>query len=406
MQNQGGIEEPKRNHVPSGIRRLSKRVERTGINNMEELDGIQFASYVRRRGMVIAICCVSAMALAGGVSALLPARYTATASILIEPPAGNDPRGATAVSPVYLESLKTYERFASSDSVFATALQKLGLQQKFAGKSVESIKRSVLKVARPTSTKIVEISVTLDNPEYAQKLAQSIAEHTVALNRDLDNQSTQDVLGEAKKTLATAAARLTQARQTKAEVIRVEAIDALQSEVAEANQLRLGAEQELGKTRTELADMQAELKTFHPGDGLEQQAEWTLRQIEALRARVASLEIQTQALSQICMEKTTVLEARKQHRELVDTELHSATADYELARTKLSDAQTSAAYRGERLEIMDPGIVPQSPTFPNTPLNVLIALLVSLLASVGYLAVQFGNSRARRYRDEPEYSLR
>jgi capsular polysaccharide biosynthesis protein len=372
---------------------------------MEEFDGIQFVRYVRHRGLLVATCCVTAMVLAGSVSVLLPARYTATASILIEPPAGNDPRGATAVSPVYLESLKTYERFASSDSVFATALYKAGLQQTFGGKSVESIKRSVLKVARPASTKIVEISATLDNPESAQRLAQYIAEQTVALNRDLENHSTQDVLGEAGKALASAGARLRQAQKTKAEVIRMEAIDALQSEVTEATQLRLGAEQELGKTRTELADMQAEMKTLHPGDGLEQQADWTSRQIEALRARAASLETQVQTLSQICSEKTNVLEARKQHREIVDAELHSANADYDVAKTKLYDAQTSAAYRGERLEIMDPGIVPHSPTFPNIPFNVMIALLVSLISSVGYLAAQFGYSRAPRYRDEHEYSL-
>ena len=140
---------------------------------MEEFDGIQFVRYVRRRGLLVATCRVTAMALAGGVSVPLPARYTATASIPIEPPAGNDPRGATAVSPVYLESLKTYERFASSDSVFATALHKARLQQTFGGKSVESIKRSVLKVARPARTKIVEISATLDNPESAQRLAQT-----------------------------------------------------------------------------------------------------------------------------------------------------------------------------------------------------------------------------------------
>jgi hypothetical protein len=35
----------------------------------------------------------------------------------------------------------------------------------------------------------------------------------------------------------------------------------------------------------------------------------------------------------------------------------------------------------------------------------MIALLVSLIASVGYLAAQFGYSRAPRYRDEHEYSL-
>ena len=257
----------------------------------------------------------------------------------------------------------------------------------------------------PTSTKIVDISATLDDPRNAQRLAQYIAERTVALNRNLDDQSTQDVLEEARKALANASARLEQAQQTKAKVIQLEAIDALQSEVAEATQLRFAVEQELGSTYTELADFRAEMKTFRQGDGLEQQADSTLRQIEALEARVASLEAQAKTLSQTCTEKTNVLEARKQHRELVDAELHSAIVDYELAKSKLSDAQTSAAYRGERLEIMDPGIVPQSPTFPNTPFNVMIAILISLVASVGYLAVQFGTSRVRRYRDEPAYSL-
>ncbi len=149
----------------------------------EEFDGAQFAHYVRRRWAVIAISCTVAVALAGGVSLLLPKRYTATASILVEPPAGNDPRGATAVSSVYLESLKTYERFAASDTAIETALRESGLQKKFEGTSIEAIKRSVLKVSRPISTKIVEISATLDDPHDAQKLAQHVAEQSVALNR-------------------------------------------------------------------------------------------------------------------------------------------------------------------------------------------------------------------------------
>jgi uncharacterized protein involved in exopolysaccharide biosynthesis len=77
-----------------------------------------------------------------------------------------------------------------------------------------------------------------------------------------------------------------------------------------------------------------------------------------------------------------------------------------LAKTRYSDAQNSASYRGERLEIMDPGIVPQHPSFPDTQLSVLLALLFSLVASLGYLAVSFGYSRARRYVPEPQYSLR
>src|SRR6185437_16429995 len=115
----------------------------------KEFDGIQFAQYLRRRWAVIAICCTVAIAAVGSISLLLPRRYTATASILIEPPAGNDPRGATAVSSVYLESLKTYERFASSDTAIVAALRESGLEKKFEGSNIDQIKRSALKVSRP-----------------------------------------------------------------------------------------------------------------------------------------------------------------------------------------------------------------------------------------------------------------
>ena len=385
---------------------IVKSIEQALYEMEEQFDGVQFAQYVRRRWAVVVIACIVATAVAGAVCLVLPQRYTATASLLIEPPAGNDPRGATAVSPVYLESLKTYERFASSDTVFATALQELGLRPKFGSAGIESIKRSVLKVSRPTSTKIVEISATLDDPEGAQKLAQHIAEQSVLLNRKLNDQSTEDVLRDVRKTVELAAAHLKKAEQTKNEAIRTEAIDALATEVATANQTRLGIEQDLGKTRAELADMEAEMKTFHAGDGLEEQAKWTSRQIEALRARVVSLQAQALPLAKTSTDSSAILEARRLHRELLDTELHSARGDYELAKTRLSDAQNSAAYRGERLEIMDPGIVPQRPSSPNTPLNVMLAFLTSLIASVAYLAVRFGYSRARRYPTVPEYSMR
>jgi uncharacterized protein involved in exopolysaccharide biosynthesis len=176
--------------------------------------------------------------------------------------------------------------------------------------------------------------------------------------------------------------------------------------VTETNQLRLSVEQDLGRTRAELADMQAELKTFHAGDGLESQANWTTRQVEALRARIGSLEEQTEALRKSNLDKTTILESRKQRREAQEAELRSARADYELAKTRFSDAQGSVAYRGERLELMDPGIIPERPSFPNTPLNVMLALVISIVASIGYLALRFGYAQARRYRNSPEYSMR
>lgn len=94
----------------------------------DSLDAFRYMSYVRLRWRLIAATCLIAVALAGVISFLLPRQYTATARIVIEPPAGADPRSAMAVSPIYLESLKTYEEFASSDSLFQKATERFQLR--------------------------------------------------------------------------------------------------------------------------------------------------------------------------------------------------------------------------------------------------------------------------------------
>ncbi len=362
---------------------------------------------MRYRWAVIAISCTVAIALVAGVSFLLPKRYTATASILIEPPAGNDPRGATAVSPVYLESLKTYERFAASDTAIATALRESGLQKKFEGVSIDAIKRSVLKVSRPISTKIVEISATLDNPNDAQKLAQHLAEQSVALNRKLDNESSEDLLVEARRALEHAENRLRTAERNRDRVILAEGVEVLQNEVTDTNALRLSIEEELGKTRAALADAEADAKITQGSGEPAERTLFTAREVDAMRARVASLEAQASTLTKRSADAATVLESRRQRREPLDNELRLARADDELATNKLADVQSSSAYRAERLEIMDPGVIPQHPSSPNILLNVMLAGLVSLVLSLGYLALKFGYARARSFpKPVREFSVR
>ena len=84
------------------------------------------------------------MLLALGVSLLLPKQYTATASIVIEPPGGSDARLTTAVSAMYLESLKTYELFGNSETLFARAAEKFHLRSSDS-QSLESLQHRVLK---------------------------------------------------------------------------------------------------------------------------------------------------------------------------------------------------------------------------------------------------------------------
>src|ERR1051325_8588092 len=111
----------------------------------DSFDPIEYLEFLRKRWKIA----FAAVALAGVIAAVtclfLPKQYTATATLIIEPP-GGDPRAAIAVSPIYLESLKSYETYASSDSLFARATEKFHLMEGRSGITLESLKRSVLRV--------------------------------------------------------------------------------------------------------------------------------------------------------------------------------------------------------------------------------------------------------------------
>ena len=101
-------------------------------------DAFEYLESLRRRWRVVAVACAAALLLSLGISLLLPKRYAATASIVIEPPGGNDERLSTAVSPMYLESLKTYELFAGGDSLFQRAVGRFHLPEPGGSQSNEA----------------------------------------------------------------------------------------------------------------------------------------------------------------------------------------------------------------------------------------------------------------------------
>src|SRR5579862_5870415 len=124
----------------------------------DSFDVFEYIDFLRARWKFPAFACGFAILLALAIGFLLPKRYTATATILIDPPAGGDPRIATAVSTVYLESLKTYELLATNDQLFLRAASQFHLRDQ--GSPIESLKQRVLKVDKLRDTRALEISVT------------------------------------------------------------------------------------------------------------------------------------------------------------------------------------------------------------------------------------------------------
>src|SRR5579884_595923 len=167
----------------------------------EQFNVADYLSHLAQRWRFWSMACIVAGIVALVFSLLQPKQYTATASILIDAPLGSDARTATAVSPIYLESLKTYEHFVESDTLFQQAVEKFNLRQDYPGASIDGLKRRFLKVTKPRDTRILEISVTLRDPRKAQALAQYIAEQTADLNRTLSRQSEQDLINEVQRQL-------------------------------------------------------------------------------------------------------------------------------------------------------------------------------------------------------------
>jgi uncharacterized protein involved in exopolysaccharide biosynthesis len=305
----------------------------------------------------VASACAIAVTLTLLVSLILTKQYTAISRILIEPPAGSDPRSSTAVSPIYLESLHSYELFAASDDLFLKAVDRFGLRQN--SEPIDKLKKSVLKADMPRSTKILEIHATLPDPKKARALALYIAEETVKLNQAVNREGDQELSAEAEKQAAEVRARLQKIEQAWALASSQESTEQLQAELNSDELLRAALQREL-----------AEYTVLSENDRAEQYR----RQLDSLQRQIAP--------------KRKLLAERTAHLEQLTSERTAAQAAAKSAESRLQDVRSALGSRGERLRIIDPGIVPERPSSPNIPLNVAIALFAALALSVFYLVVE------------------
>ncbi len=352
-------------------------------------------SYMRSRWRWIAASCCTAAGLAIAVSALEPREYTATARLVIESPGGGDVRASVAVSPIYLESLKTYEQFAASDSLFQTAVNRFGLRALVGARPIESLKRRVLKAGLLRNTRILEIAATLPDARKAQALAQFLAESTVEMNRSLASAADRDIERGMEQQEQELRQRLENTAAAWSDLMAREPVAGLEAEGENAIELRASLEQQLSSAELEVADA-AERQAHATGA---EAASWERLGVNA-RARRDQLRSQLETLNRQAADREKILSLRTAHRERLEDERKAAETQLAALQSQLREARGAAAYRGERLEIIDPGIVPERPSSPNLPLNVAAAFLLGLVLPVMWFTVQMsyrdlGEARAQ-----------
>ncbi len=337
----------------------------------QTFDAYQYIGFLRRRARFVGGVCLAAATLALIASLLLPKEYTATASVIIDPPAGNDPRSSITVSPVYLESLKAYEVFASSDSLFARALEKFHLRD---SRPLESLKRKILKVTKLRDTKVLEIAVTLPDPRQAQALAQYLADETVNLNRSANLQNDNELLADAAARLADSQKRLEQEQSAWHEFSLRFPYETLRAELEALTESRDRLQKDLLEARTDVAESSADPKDSR---------------LALAKARLSSLESQDAELARQIQSKGAQMSERSARADELQQRLRAAQANYDGAALRLRELQAASGLRGERLRVIDPGVVPERPSSPNVALNVLLAIAAALIGSIAYLTLTF-----------------
>lgn len=340
-------------------------------------DAFEYAGYLVSRWRFLALSVLAAVVVATTVSLLLPKRYTATASVIIDAPAGNDPRAATAVSPVYLESLKSYERFAESDTLFRRAIDRFGLRESESVSAADTLKKRVLKVSKPRDTRLLDIQVTLQDPKKAQATAQFIAEETAATSRSLTRETDDEFIAEARRNLEKAQARVEAVEKEIGQESRLAQPEAIQAELEGAVELK-------NRVRRELMSVEAELA----GEAASKQARSLVDPAE-LQARRGALLQQSNALTDEISRRQSTLGERRSRIDRLEADRKSARISQEAAYARLNEATAAVGVRGERLRVVDPGVVPERPSSPNLMLNVAGALLIALVAAMAYITFTF-----------------
>jgi uncharacterized protein involved in exopolysaccharide biosynthesis len=345
----------------------------------DSFDPIEYLEYLRARWKFTAIAVLLAGATAVALCLMLPKQYTAVATLVIEPP-GGDPRSSTAVSSIYLESLKSYEAFASSDTLFAKACEKFHLLDLKSG-PLESFKRRVLRVDKLKDTTVLEVSVTLPDPIQAQALVQYLAQETVALDRDIVRTGDQAVLDNTRQQLEGAQKELQEARAEMASIAGSEPV--LDSEVQSLQERKANAE-------AQRVDANMTLAASSVREGQESTA--------ADRAGLATLTADIAAMQRDLDTKSAAVAVLRARRQRGEDRLRTAEEVFERAAKRGDEAAASVMFRTEQLRIVDPGIVPERPSFPNLPLVGFSAVAIAATLCLVWLTLQFG---LRRPHDQP-----
>jgi len=159
-------------------------------------------------------------------------------------------------------------------------------------------------------------------------------------------------------------------------------VESIQSAIADAGALRGKLAEQIADVRLEIADTGDRERQSSPSE-----ADLLRKEQSNARTRLDELQREIDSLDREIAQKEKLLGQRLARREQLEAERKSGQAALTAVETRLRDTRNDLSYRGERLTVIDTGVVPERPSSPNLPLNIAVAVLLGLLFPLAYLAV-------------------
>jgi uncharacterized protein involved in exopolysaccharide biosynthesis len=230
----------------------------------------------------------------------------------------------------------------------------------------------------------MEITASLPDPRKAQALAGYLAEETVALNQRVSREGDQELISDAEKQLSESRARFEEIESAWKKLVASEPVDELRAEIDSGEELKASLGQQLSSVELFIADESDREKGLADGE-----LDESRKELRSARARAEKMREQIAVLARQIDAKLALADNRTANREKLDARRKAMHAAYQAMETRVAETRALAGYRGERLRIIDPGIVPDRPSSPNIPLNVMAALLAGLVLSLLYITLDF-----------------
>ena len=120
------------------------------------------------------------------------------------------------------------------------------------------------------------------------------------------------------------------------------------------------------------------------------------------RARVRALEQEKAALDRQAAARRTALAALRSRLFRTEDRIRAAQSRFDTLSLRATEMAVLSGTRTDQLRLIDPGVVPQQPSFPRPALFIAASIMIALVLSVVYLTLQFGLARQRTNRRETE----